>query len=281
MHKEIFHTKKDIKNTKIAFLSDLHYYNDFPIKTLNRLHKQIIKSNPNYIIFTGDTIDTSSVDNFTNLETFLKNISKIAPVIVILGNHEIKSRNENNYWEEKINPNIEKVFKNINNVYLLEDTNYLSNNINFYGFNMSFNYYEETKENYDIFCEEINNKNPKFNNKNYNILLIHSPSNIYKYLNNNKESNLNKSDLILSGHMHNSLLPFPITNIINKTFKTNHGIIAPSDNFFPKYSYGRIYKKDGYIHPGITKLAKSSRYFKFLDIFFRKNIIIIEIKKDD
>ena len=164
--------------------------------------------------------------------------------------------------------------------HLLTDTTYQEDNITFYGFNPSFKYYEEDKETYESFCNEIKDLKCNIPKDTYNVTLIHTPINIYKFLSNNKEHNLNNSDLILSGHMHNGCLPLWMSNIINKAFKTSRSIISPTRKIFPKYAQGKIYERDGYIYEGLFKFSKSTKFFHIFDKFYHKQITIIKIKKE-
>lgn len=278
MHKEVFKTKKNIKDFKMAIFSDLHYYPGYPEKDLNKIINQIKKSNVDYITIVGDILDSSNYTELDQLKNFLTTLASIAPTIVIIGNHDEKD-GYRHHWNKNPNKELINVLKSINNLHYLEDNNYEINNINFYGFKLSYEYYD-TKEPYDKFSEEIKEIHPNLKKDNYNILLIHSPINIYNYLKNNKESNLNETDLILSGHMHNGCVPFWITNIFNKLFHTTRSLISPTRKKFPKYSQGRVYERDGYIYQGISKLSKSSKkFFHFFERFYRINITIIEIKK--
>ena len=278
MHKEIFYTNKDIKDFKIAIFSDLHYYPGYPSKILDKIIKQVKDNNVDYITIVGDLLDSSNYTELDDLKDFLTNLAKIAPTIVILGNHEKKAGYRHN-WVKVDTSILTDILKSIKNLYYLEDSNYQINNINFYGFSLSFDYYDED-EPYGVFVEELKDLKPNYNDKEYNITLIHSPINIYKYLKKNKESNLNKTDLILSGHMHNGCLPYWFTNIINKVFHTSRSIISPNDKLFPNYAHGRIYERDGYVYQGVSKLSKSTKkFFHFFERFYRTNITIIEIKK--
>lgn len=280
MHNETFYTKKDINKFKIALISDIHYNKNFNQKILNKISNQIKANQPNYICITGDTVDNSKTTELDNLIIFLKKISSIAPVLIVLGNHEKKCGSMWK-WYEKENTSFTNAISNLNNVYLLRDNIWQDNNITFYGFDLSFNYYEKNDEDYTLFTKEIENLKTALSEKNYNITLCHSPKNIYNYIEKNKNSNLAKSDLILSGHMHNGCLPFMISYPINKIFKTNRSLIDPTRKLFPKYSQGRVYKiKDGYIHEGITKLSHSTRFFHYFDWIFQKNVKFLTIKKD-
>ena len=139
---------------------------------------------------------------------------------------------------------------------------------------MSFEYYAND-ENTDIFKKEINNVNIKLNSKYYNILLIHSPYNVYKV-----PDILKDYDLVLSGHMHGGL----VHPLFSKLFKKNKGLISSRKELFPNYVRGRTKTDyfDGYIYEGITKLSESStKFLHFFDRLFPKNIGYIEINKID
>ncbi len=280
-HTEVFTTNKIDHDIRLALLSDIHYHDKFSVRVLNKLTKQIQNAKPDYICIVGDIVDEVKYKKLDNLVNFLNNISAIAPIICILGNHDEKS---GSLWSWKHEPNkhLKEALYSVKNLYLLEDETYKDNNITFYGFNFSFNYYENCHESYDEYVYEANELKTKLDSNNYNIVLSHSPANIYDFIKNNPNHELSKSDLILSGHMHNGILPFWFSYPLNKLFKTNKGLISPQKKFFPKYSQGRVYSKpEGYIFEGITKLSRSTRLYHLGDILFFKNIEIIDIKRSN
>ncbi len=278
MKEEIFYTDKDINDIKIAIISDIHYYTGFNKKIFISIINQLQKNKPDYITIVGDILDTSETYNLALLEYFLKKIAIIAPVIVVLGNHDEKNGYMRN-WEYHPNEELIKLLTSIKNIYFLSDKSKTIDNITFTGLRFSFEYYEKNHETYESFCKEMKSKKFKLSDKTYNVTLIHSPINIYKYLKENKEHQLTKSDLILSGHMHNGCLPYWFTNIINKVFKTSRSIISPTRKLFPKYAQGRIYERDGYVYEGISKFSKSTKLFHNIDFFYHKKVKFIIIKK--
>ncbi len=282
MHNEIFYTNKNINEIKIALFSDLHYYPHYNQNILNKITKQIIKNKPNYIAITGDILDSSDITEFDELKEFLIHLSNIAPIFIVLGNHDEKRGYSNNWHYEPNNAFIE-FLKRQKNIYYLDDTKYIDkeNNICIYGYNLSYHYYEEVDEEYNVFVEETNQLKESLNNNTYNITLLHTPINIFRFLKENKNHNLNKSDLLLFGHMHNGGLPFIITYPLNKIFKTSRSIMSPINKLFPKYAQGRVYKEkvDAYIYEGISKLSRSTKLFHYLDFIFQKNVEFITIKK--
>lgn len=284
-HTEYIKNTKNIPKIKLALLSDIHYYPNYNTKIFDKLTKQLTDNKPDYICIIGDILDDSKYTKLDTLISFLTTISKLAPIITVLGNHDEKSGKMRN-WSYKENTNLIKSLQSIPNLYLLNDNIYQNNNIIFYGFNLSYKYYEEKNESYDSFCEEIKKLNcliPKNTKDNYIITLFHSPINIYDFIINNPTHNLNNTDLILSGHMHNGCLPYWFSHLLSKLFKTTRGIISPQRKLFTKYSHSRVYKPvNGFIYEGVTKLSKSTKLFHYFNFIYSKNVQFIEIipKKD-
>lgn len=277
MHTEIFYSDKIDKESKIALISDIHFNDKFKTKIFRKILKQIKNNHPDYITIAGDILDTSNTTNLDDLKDFLTELTQIAPTMAVLGNHDEKAGSLHNWTYEK-NEKLLKLLKRIDNLYYLNDNKVTFDNITFYGFNLSYHHYEVTKESYETFCKEVSKLKCSIPKTTYNITLLHSPINIYTYLKNNKKSELNKSDLILSGHMHNGCLPHTIAHILNKTFKTTRGLISPRRSTFPKYAQGRIYERDGYVYQGIMKLSHSTKMFNLLDFLFQKQTHFIIIK---
>ena len=279
MHNETFYTNKNIKDTKLAVISDIHFNDKYNRKIFTKIINQINKNKPDYITIIGDILDTSNTTNLDDLRDFLETLSKISATLVVLGNHDEKAGEMHNWISEK-NEKLLKILNSIDNLYFLNDSTYKKDNITFYGFHLSYDYYEVKHESYESFVSELKNIKCNINKKDYNITLFHSPINIYTYIKNNKNHNLNNSDLILSGHMHNGCLPFTLSYIINKLFKSSRGLISPTRKIFPKYAQGRIYERDGYVYQGIMKLSHSTKFFNYFDFIFQKKVQFITIKQN-
>lgn len=280
MYNETFNTSKNISDIKIALLSDIHYYPKYNTKILDRLLKQIKTNKPDYLCIAGDILDFTNVTDYSKLINWLKKITSICPILMVLGNHDEKDGHIKK-WAHKKNNEFIQTIKSINNLYLLDNETKTFNNISFYGFQLSYKHYEIDNEKYSSFCNEVKNLNPKFTKDKYNIILFHSPINIYNYIKNNPQHPFNECDLILSGHMHNGCLPYIISHPINKIFKTSRSIISPLRKLFPDFSHGRVYNKikDGYIYEGVNKLSKSTKLLHKLDFIYSKNVQFITIKK--
>lgn len=278
MHNETFYTSKDIKDFKIAIISDIHYYPGYNQKIFDRIIKQIKSNKPDYVTVVGDILDSSNTNDLEQLKKFLSNLASITTTFVVTGNHDEK-KGEMHKWSQYHNNTLISMLNSINNLHFLNDTAYTVNNITFYGFNLSYNHYENVSETYESFCHEANNLKYKLSDTTYNVILFHSPINIYKFIENNPSHNLAKSDLILSGHMHNGCLPFIISHPINRIFKTSRGLISPDRTLFPKYAQGKIYEHNGYVYEGITKLSHSTKFLHNFDFIFQKNVAFLNIKK--
>ena len=278
MHNEIFYTDKDINDFTIALISDIHYYPEYNQNIFNKLIKQIKNKKANYIIIAGDTLDSSDTTDLEKLKNFLIELTKISPTYIIKGNHDEKKGSMHN-WSSNKNYKFIELINSIENLFYLDDNLFTINNISFYGFNMSYNYYEIENETYKAFCEEMKNINCHLSSSTYNITVFHSHINIYTFIKNNPNHPLSKSDLILSGHMHNGCLPFILSYPFNKIFKSSRGLLSPTREFFPKYAQGRVYEKDGYIFEGISKVSHSTKLLHAFDVFFQKNVEFITVKK--
>lgn len=258
-------TSKKVNNITMAFLSDIHYYENFDIKLEEELIKQVKQMLPNYIFITGDIIDKASyLDmefNRDKLLNFMKNLSSITKVFLILGGHDLEDVRETDYTKYK--KIWHQLFDNKDNIYLLDDSIYTDDNINVIGITLEYEYYREKPyENVDLIIEELNKSKYRVSNKKYNILLLHSPRRIITNKSVNNIPLLSSIDLILCGHMHDGVLPKFL-----KWLPTSIGLISPHKTPFPKYARGMIHKKTSngdiflLVSSGVTKISNSAPKF--------------------
>lgn len=87
----------DDKGLKVLFFSDLHmrHYTNFHAQLIN----QIKELKPNYILFGGDAVKSGV--NFSDLQRFFTELSKIAPCYAVFGN-----------WDYDIGSKLKEVYKN-------------------------------------------------------------------------------------------------------------------------------------------------------------------------
>lgn len=90
MYNETFYTKKEIKECKIAIISDIHYYPEYKISIINNIIKQIKDNKPDFITIVGDILDSSYTIDLTKLKDFITKLAEIAPTIIVTGNHDEK-----------------------------------------------------------------------------------------------------------------------------------------------------------------------------------------------
>lgn len=258
-------TSKKVNNITMAFLSDIHYYENFDIKLEEELIKQVKQILPNYIFITGDIIDKASyLDmefNRDKLLNFMKSLSSITKVFLILGGHDLEDVKEKDYTKYK--KIWHQLIDNKDNIYLLDDSIYTDDNINVIGITLEYEYYRtKPYENVDLIIEELNESKYKISNKKYNILLLHSPRRIITNKAVNNIPLLSSIDLILCGHMHDGVLPKFL-----KWLPTSIGLISPHKTLFPKYARGMIHKKTSngdiflLVSSGVTKISNSTPQF--------------------
>ncbi len=252
-------------SAKIVLISDIHYYNKKELPILNKVLNEIKKINPDYICIPGDITDESKVIYEQPLIDWISKLSSISKVIISLGNHEFYIDKSNNVFG--LNHKLIDKIKNIKNVYLLDNESIVLNNINFIGVTLPISYYIDEENGLDITPYIYNFKT---NKNNYNVLLCHTPMNIYK------EDIIKKLgvDLILCGHMHGGITP----NILRPILK-NTGLASPKRKPFPKNCYGHLKKLDTdiIITSGIVKLSHENEY-RLFNRFFSSEIVTITIK---
>ena len=251
--KNILSSKKLKKDITFIHIGDIHYNETTSAKKLEYIKYAIEDAHPDYIFITGDLLDrpkiTKNKEKIKLLVSWLNSLGNIAKVFISLGNHDIILEEDYKFFN-KLN--------DINNIYVLNNQSYEDENVFISGFTLPTNYYYniEKHEDEDALLETLQNKFNLVTNlpkKKYKVALIHSPI----LLSEKKVvEKLKEYDLILSGHMHNGLIP----RILDKIIKNNYGLISPDKRFFAKNTRGKIKTKyyTIIITGGITKLSPSS-----------------------
>ena len=83
------------KPVSLFVFSDLHITEDLPMEVLTALYRRAKRSAPDAIIFLGDMVDTveflDKKNNYKLLKNFLNELAEIAPLYIIVGNHDMRS----------------------------------------------------------------------------------------------------------------------------------------------------------------------------------------------
>src|SRR3954470_16283577 len=85
----------DKKRVRIAHLSDIHIKDDRReeyAKLFKKLHERLDIESPDIIAICGDIFHDktkASAHNFSDVEKFLVELTAIAPVVLIPGNHDL------------------------------------------------------------------------------------------------------------------------------------------------------------------------------------------------
>ncbi len=197
---------------KIVQISDLHNKNYY-----GRLSKKIERIKPDIVVITGDLIDRRNAKIDTALQ-LVEQISNIAPVYYVSGNHEQLSGKYDILKGKLGKPNV----KIIDNSYVVLERN--ESRIGLMGLaDPTIQQKESTYLLADSSYYVENNLNRLFENAdtNFNILLSHRPEYFHIYA---KVG----IDLVFSGHAHGGQIRIPFIG----------GLVAPNQGFFPKYTDG-------------------------------------------
>ena len=270
------HVKNDLV---IVHISDIHFSTNTKVKDLEKIKKAINNISPNYLVITGDIIDTPSIVNNKNkiheLLNFLTGLAKVCKVFISIGNHDVLVDDDLRFFN-KLN--------DLYNIYVLNNNNYQDENVYIAGFTLPHEYYYNItgNESVDVFLEYLDNNKKLINKLPVNlpkIALIHSPIKLTNKLVINK---LHEYDLILSGHTHNGMVP----DFLNFLFPKNMGIISPRKNFFPEIAKGKIEQNIDnktitiVINGAITKLSlRSGKIFSRLNFMYNKSVNKIIIRR--
>lgn len=236
------------EGVKIAHISDLHKRRFG--ENNSRLCKKTAKENPDIIIISGDFVSRTETD-FSCAEATLKSLCEIAPVYMILGNHEQSLPAE--FMESFI-----EAVSRTNAILLRNETTSVKINeriINIIGIEPAYTTYKKDGgyRNLDVVTIEGMYKMAGKKPDGETLLIAHNPLFAKAY-------SAWGADYVLSGHVHGGAVMIPFTRI---------GLLSPERKFFPEYSKG-IYTI------GKSKLLISGGLGK-LRLFNPPEIVIYEI----
>ena len=236
---------KNNSDFKFVFISDFH---NKRFKHLEKLVKNILNLNPDFIILGGDFVNYSRFNKFfkkielENAKIFItelcKNFNKsnsnnnynLNRIFFSFGNHELRLKDS---LENKFKDFID--FLKTNNIEVL-DNNYIDifDDVRIYGLSLYDGYYNKAFLNLCSFkhitSDTLNSIFKPFDSNKFNITLYHKPDYAEDLI-------YYGSDLVLSGHNHGGLIKFPFFG----------ALFSPDLAFLPKYNYGLYKCKNKYL----------------------------------
>ena len=270
------HTNKEII---IMHTSDIHFSEKMTKNDLSKLVFAVNKIKPDYVMITGDLIDTAEIaynyEKIKDLVAVLAEIGRVCKVLISIGNHDVLCNRDYQFFR-KLN--------DLYNIYVLDNKAYEDSNIYVAGFTLPLEYYYNInkRENIEVLINYLDLRidlTKKLPSNKPKVALIHSPISL---TNSDVLKKLSNYDLILSGHTHNGMVP----DFLEFLFKDNIGIIAPTKQLFPLVAKGKIEKNIGkkmitiIINGAYTKLSKKSgKILSNLNFLYNKSVNEILIKK--
>ena len=232
---------------KIVQLSDLHNKNFH-----GSLTRRVSELEPDIIVITGDLIDSRKTD-YEAAVGFVDEISDIAPIYYVSGNHEQKKDEKQEFFTALSEHGVTVLqgetvsFKRGDDEICIAGLNDLS----FYGSSVL----GENKLKLQAELDALSQKKQD----SFGILLSHRPELFDCYV----ESGF---DIVFAGHTHGGQIRLPIIG----------GIFAPGQGFLPKYDAG-VYEN------GKTKMIISrglgNSVFPFR-VFDRPEIVVCKLERD-
>ncbi len=198
-------TSKDIPDTKIVMISDLHYPNAMTEEELSNIVKDLQKEKPSFYILNGDIVDEfTTVDQMKTVFQTLGKLTKTADVYYVFGNHDNQHyANDPVFSKETLKKVIES-----NGITVLQDDILHFSNITLIG-------REDLEEN----RRSLHSLMRTCDLDSYIVVFDHQPSDLKLC----KELGV---DLQLSGHTHSGQI-FPIGSLANSLgiFEHDYGMI--------------------------------------------------------
>mgnify|MGYP004709668535 FL=1 len=237
------YSPKILSSKKIFTLSDIHRTNRIGttpgLTHLSMIEKELSSEidDVDLILIPGDIInDTEDLkdNDFKKFLVFeLETLTQGKPTFISYGNHDQMTKDASNTWQMSSRRQLKEALSPLSNVTVLENSEVQNfQEVSISSFSPAYPYYELEKESDSAFMTEFLQEmdSSLFDTTQYNILLTHAPSSMISLI--TKRVNLLETnpDLVVSGHMHNGLIPL----------SKNVGLISPSHELFPKYAHGVI-----------------------------------------
>jgi len=245
-------TNKQV-NADFILLSDIHASEETDYNWLYNAAKEIKNRDVTAVMVLGDSLnDGLDLESAKRLSDVYYEFGKVAPVIMISGNHDLvtpKQTDSGERWFFIRKPEdvtvLEKVinlFNDIPNVtFLRNEDKLLPGGIRVLGLDMKPAYYSNEEKNHLMLCDTLTGLfSDTLDKREYNIFLSHSPINLMNPEFRENFYVFDNVDLQLAGHMHNGVLPYYLEWIV----PGDRGLIGKKDGklyLFPKLSKGKVH----------------------------------------
>lgn len=231
-----------IKSTKkILVYSDLHlgFKERSNIKELFTI-PELSPNLYNYILIPGDIVHSGKVleDKYIRNDVVdkLALLTGTTPTYVSLGNHDQYERFGFETWSAYCANAAISTFNILPNMKLLDiNQKVVTEDLEFSAINNSVHYYLENHESSEFFEKEfyLRQSPMSFSSEYFSILLTHDPKSIYRLSKERNASFIPKTDLVVSGHMHNGFTPNRLQDAMG-----GRGLLSPDYTLFPEVAYG-------------------------------------------
>lgn len=236
-----YYKVKDCKPIHIKILGDLHHYDSFDNIKLEKIAEELQQTPTDYVCIAGDLIDSTKY-LYTNSEKkeklleWLRKICSQYKTFLTFGNHDFtfyqglkRTKDENKEFFQEL-ASIPGLHVSHYQPYYEDDS------VIIYQLELNYDYYYHDNgfENVDVLIEVLEEQKEQMQNldkEKIKILMVHSPQ---RMTNPKVLEYVKEFDFIISGHMHNGLVPTFLTNLLPGT----RGLISPYKKPFAKHARG-------------------------------------------
>lgn len=183
-------------------------------KDNKRLAAAVAAAKPEYIILTGDLVSRTMMD-FSSADRLLRQLSAIAPMVMVWGNHELD-------FPAADRAKLTEILQR-HGVRLLDNEIIAAGNMHFAGLTLTSAHYR-TEQGYRNLsgCSADDIRAVLGDCPQNTVLLVHNPLFASAYAEWG-------ASLVLCGHVHGGVIRLPLVG----------GVLSPERKFFPAYSKGR------------------------------------------
>ncbi len=209
----------------VTFAIVADYHNNHAIK--EKLYNEINKAKPDAILIAGDMVVCTKVEADNNIRTaeFIVELSKLAPVMYAMGNHEMGMKRNKNEMNSNYIQYMD-ILDKAENVIYLDNENIEFTDYQIYGLNIDMSCYGRFKKPSYTTDRMVEQLGEVVEGKT-NILLAHNPEYFKTYADWG-------ADITISGHNHGGLMRLPLLG----------GVLSARVHPFPKYDYGLYEEAD-------------------------------------